>query len=676
MFSVYPKIISVLLFVTLAANSQVGVGTTSPQAALDVVSATNGMLVPRVALTAKNVQAPIVNPQALPLVAGTLVWNTATSGASPNNVAPGFYYWNGSAWVEIGSGAASQWALSGNAGTTPGTNFVGTTDTQDLRLAAGAGGRFNIGNVTGQFSSLNLGSAGSPTYSWYNDLNTGLFSPAADNLGLTTAGTERVRIEADGDVGIGTTPVASAKLQISATDRGLLIPNVALTAKNAAGPVTAPATSLLVYNTATAGTSPNNVVPGFHYWNGSAWVALTGLNSNDWGTTGNSGMSGGTTSATGTNFIGTTDSNYLNFRTNNNVVGRFSPLGEFFVGSLNTVIAGDLMNAVGNASFPWPVNGYTSYNGGAIYGSIQGGTAGWGALQGEYYGTSTNGNAVRGINVSSVAGTAIWGQYAGTAATGTRIGVRGQSNTGLGNQQIGVYGDYNGSAWGMGIAGIGFGGAVPGGNFDFAIVGWSSNNSNYSGYFNGNHVIANGTKSASVATSKGNQLLYVTETPEVWFEDIGTAKLVNGMAEVKLDPLFLETVFIDDGHPMNVFLQEQGESNGLYFTPGKDGFVVREKFGGTSNIAFSYRIMAKRRNFQDHRFGNDPVWGEGDTRKYSQYAVPPPVDYKENVKFQEEQKRNFKPTPLPVGFKDYLQIQNENSQPATRPKIEEKAKTP
>ncbi len=27
--------------------------------------------------------------------------------------------------------------------------------------------------------------------------------------------------------------------------------------------------SLLVYNTATAGTSPNNVTPGFYYWNGA-----------------------------------------------------------------------------------------------------------------------------------------------------------------------------------------------------------------------------------------------------------------------------------------------------------------------------------------------------------------------------------------------------------------------
>lgn len=77
--------------------------------------------------------------------------------------------------------------------------------------------------------------------------------------------------------GIGTTtPNASAKLDVYATDKGFLPPRVSLTASNAAGPITSPATGLLVYNTATAGTSPNNVIPGYYYWNGSAWIAIIG----------------------------------------------------------------------------------------------------------------------------------------------------------------------------------------------------------------------------------------------------------------------------------------------------------------------------------------------------------------------------------------------------------------
>jgi hypothetical protein len=55
-------------------------------------------------------------------------------------------------------------------------------------------------------------------------------------------------------VGIGTaTPHPLARLHISDNARGLLIPNVALTATSVAAPVTGPATTLLVSNTATAG---------------------------------------------------------------------------------------------------------------------------------------------------------------------------------------------------------------------------------------------------------------------------------------------------------------------------------------------------------------------------------------------------------------------------------------
>lgn len=73
------------------------------------------------------------------------------------------------------------------------------------------------------------------------------------------------------------TAAASAVLDASNTGSGslgFLAPQVPLTSLTVAGPVTSPATGLLVYNTATAGTSPNNVVPGFYYWNASQWVKM------------------------------------------------------------------------------------------------------------------------------------------------------------------------------------------------------------------------------------------------------------------------------------------------------------------------------------------------------------------------------------------------------------------
>lgn len=129
-------------------------------------------------------------------------------------------------------------------------------------------------------------------------------------------------------------------------------------------------------------------------------INATGLTSPAWMTTGNTGTNGGSISATGTNFIGTTDNQNICFRTNNIERGRFSALGEFFVGTFNTVIVGDLMNAVGNPTFPWAVNGYVpaGSNGGGVYGQVQGGNSTiFASVQGEYYGTNAGGAGVRGI---------------------------------------------------------------------------------------------------------------------------------------------------------------------------------------------------------------------------------------------------------------------------------------
>lgn len=66
----------------------------------------------------------------------------------------------------------------------------------------------------------------------------------------------------------------SAMLDVSAPDKGVLIPRVSLTSNLDIVTVPSPETSLLVYNTNTAGTYPNNVSPNFYYWKGNAWRAL------------------------------------------------------------------------------------------------------------------------------------------------------------------------------------------------------------------------------------------------------------------------------------------------------------------------------------------------------------------------------------------------------------------
>jgi hypothetical protein len=122
------KGIVVLVFglVFLTGNAQTGIGTTtpSPSAKLEVASSNQGFLPPRIALTATNAASPVTSP-----ATGLLVYNTATTGTPPNNVAPGYYYWNGSAWVAVLSTITTS-SISGNGTTTTLTNFGAEVNTQ------------------------------------------------------------------------------------------------------------------------------------------------------------------------------------------------------------------------------------------------------------------------------------------------------------------------------------------------------------------------------------------------------------------------------------------------------------------------------------------------------------------------------------------------------------------
>jgi len=158
----------------------------------------------------------------------------------------------------------------------------------------------------------------------------------------------------------GNAPDNSAALDIrDYTDKGVLIPRIALTSNTDVTTISSPALSLLVYNTGTGGLTP----AGYYYWDGSRWVRLVtmgGTPSDAWLTLGNAGTN------SGLHFIGTTDNRSLRFRTNNVHRMVIDSVGNVGIGTTNPsnrlhIAGGDArigeINPLNTGSFP----GYGRY---------------------------------------------------------------------------------------------------------------------------------------------------------------------------------------------------------------------------------------------------------------------------------------------------------------------------
>ena len=141
------------------------------------------------------------------------------------------------------------------------------------------------------------------------------------------------------------------------------------------------------------------------------------------------------------------------------------------------------------------------------------------------------------------------------------------------------------------------------------IFGVTTNPNSFAGAFDGNvtitrtltaNVITASAKNAVVPFPDGTQrVLHCMESPGHWFEDFGTARLKGGRATVKLDGDFAKVIKAGDYH---VFVTPEGDCGGLYVRGKRAAsFEVRELNGGKSGVAFSYRIVGRRKDIKDHR---------------------------------------------------------------------------
>jgi hypothetical protein len=203
-------------------------------------------------------------------------------------------------------------------------------------------------------------------------------------------------------------------------------------------------------------------------------------------------------------------------------------------------------------------------------------------------GTSTDSVGVRGFSTNSV----------GVSGSGGSAGMEGVSTSGLG-----VAGQSNSS---FGVQGVSTSGSGVFGRSTSSFGGTFTGPPNTPGAgslrLSGNIVKTGGEYSEALPHPDGSQrLLYAPLSPESWYEDFGRGELVEGRGRVEFDPDFAAILGIDDGH-YHVFLTPEGDSNGLYVSSrNPTAFEVHEQQGGTSNLTFSYRVVAKRKDGQPER---------------------------------------------------------------------------
>lgn len=656
------------LSIPLSMISQVGINTTTPQAGsmLDITSGDKGILIPRVDIADLSSIAPITggSPESL------LVYNIN------NTTGRGFHYWDGSVWIPI---VTTDWKPSGNIGTNPATDFIGTRDNVSLRFRTNNIERLEITN-NGLIRAFSPGTAAQPLLSWDSDNDTGIFRSISDELNLTAGGVEflalsegvtdefiinndegllNTRIATFGDtntffvngllnnVGLGTsTPDISAQIELTDTDRGILINRVALTSTALSAPVVLPATGLLVYNTAYASSGSTEVLPGFYYWDGTRWIAMGGTGGKDWSLEGNAGTN------VANNFLGTTDNTSLAFRTDDSERMLIDAAGTIGIGNNPYT---DTALRVNNASQPYGVIAQTSSDGIAIYGSDTG--TGLGVL-----GISSNNHGIYGTTAYTggaflIGGIIGWGTGTSRAngvlavsdqqpGSDSNMGIRAVSGstTSISSNQIMNVG-VNTNATDLALYALSEGPITSNGIMEAArfqtnysgsaidsdtrdpraqLAGYTNasqvggNNMYYGGYFysggtsgtssyayagarygNTNYkIIGNGNVSTIVEGVDGNKkIMFAPEAPEVLFEDYGVGQLSNGTAFIDIDPNFTHNIIVDNEHPLKVFIQLEGDCNGVYVTQkSAEGFMVKELQNGTSNVSFSWHIVANRKD--------------------------------------------------------------------------------
>ncbi|HIB49255.1 MAG TPA: hypothetical protein EYN07_13475 [Flavobacteriaceae bacterium] len=545
---------------------QVGINNTDPQATLDI-TATNvanptnedGLLIPRIS------QFPTADPTILQH--SMLVFLTTASGTNP----PGYYYWNQptTTWLPL-RGTSEGWSLTGNLGTDATTNFIGTTDAQ--------------------------------------------------NFIVRTNNNERIRVLSDGNVGIGITG------PIALLETGLGVNNFASVKANGA-------------NDAYGYLG----VQGANGYDGNATLNIAGQE------IGVLGVSNGTTSTDNVGVYGY--SNTVGVRAEHSVNANWAELGTTdFAGNFNGRVAidggGDATGTSGSGALE--INNSLRLDNNEIITNsdtrlfINNDNNGDVSMDGNTYYLDASANRVGvgrfpnrarlDVETTAAGEDGLWVQTSGgTNIAATIVNTNGSALT------TSATAGFNGISSGSGgiFTNLAFYGSltagesgVEGGSQKIGVEGRASNtnmatidkmgglfyvsNSLTPPNFTVNALAAVGSVVDGIVykifglgivstivedAAQKKYIMVAPEAPEALFQDYGVGQLTNGKAIITLDPILTQNILVDEKHPMKVFIQLEGQCNGVFVTnKSARSFEVIELNNGRSNVPFSYQIIANRAN--------------------------------------------------------------------------------
>jgi hypothetical protein len=388
---------------------------------------------------------------------------------------------------------------------------------------------------------------------------------------------------AQNNVGIGTlTPTASALLELVSTDKGFLAPRLT-TAQRLAIP--SPANGLMVYDLD---------LECYYFYNAVTLIwqsTCTGLQgppgpvgppaNNAWFLIGNAGIN------VATNFLGTTDLQPINVKTNN--VTRFIfPVANQVHAAVDGTAALPFYSFLNNT-------GMGAYRAGAnILGFSTSGlermrVSANGRLSVNTILTDGQLDVKSNFNTSLAGFSTILGVNANASGTGLIAVGQGQginaALTGAGasivGNNLGLFVQYNSTTVGDGIV------------IQNTTDSWQV----------GSILLPLGTKrkiwgpgavSTVVRDLDGNEvMLSCPESPENLYMDYGVGVLKDGYAFIEIDPILQKNIIVNEQHPIKIYIQPEGNCNGVYVkNKSIKSFEVVELNNGKNNVPFSYQIIA------------------------------------------------------------------------------------